>query len=154
MDVCLPEWLLRDPDLDALEAALRRRGRGYRVERRVWPTISRVYDAAGHFVDLCPRRRGAPAPPRPHHVRLSADDDTVVGATGPLRAAHRTLRDGPRTRPNSDIPRNLVMPVQSWQWAKGDGVCISIPARVHDTLVWRYGADYMTPRRGFKGRDA
>ena len=31
---------------------------------------------------------------------------------------------------------------------------LKAPEHVKDVLEWRYGKDYMTPKRGFKGRDS
>ena len=56
------------------------------------------------------------------------------------------------TGTKSNIPMKYVgNPVMKY-WKKGD-VNFRAPEKIHDTLVWRYGNDYMTRRYFFKGRD-
>ena len=61
--------------------------------------------------------------------------DTIIGATGE----------------NSNISKRLVglTNIHSWK-----GLDVHVPEHVHETLVWRYGETYMTPIKGFKGRDS
>jgi hypothetical protein len=61
---------------------------------------------------------------------------TIIGATGE----------------NSNISDQLVGMPQWYLWKKPH-VFVKTPQNVHETLVWRYGEDYMTPRPGYKGRD-
>lgn len=52
--------------------------------------------------------------------------------------------------PKSDIPISLVGNKSIIKWKDIDVKC---PEKVHDLLVFRYGEDYMTPKRGFKGNN-
>ena len=61
--------------------------------------------------------------------------DTIIGATGE----------------NSNIPKRLVGTPRDFVW---NSTTVKVPQYVHETLIWRYGEDYMTPRRGDKGRDS
>jgi len=79
-----------------------------------------------------------------HGFRLHADlylterrGDTIVGPNGP----------------NSDIASSLVGTPRVFKWRRC-GLDVKVPERVHETLVWRYGRDYTTPRPFFKGRDS
>ena len=63
--------------------------------------------------------------------------DTIVGATGK----------------NSDISHKLVGQPKKHMWNKSH-IYVNIPENVHETLVWRYGDDYMVPKPGYKGRDS
>ena len=63
--------------------------------------------------------------------------DTIIGATGP----------------NSNVASALVGTPKWVQWPRC-AIRVLVPEHVHDVLVWRYGEDYMTPKRNFKGRDA
>jgi len=58
--------------------------------------------------------------------------------------------------PKSDIPSSLIgSRPQVVNLLKGaPSVEFQIPEKVHETLVWRYGEDYMIPRPFFKGRAA
>ena len=60
--------------------------------------------------------------------------DTYFGATGM----------------KSNIPVRFVGTPTLIRW---NGIDVRVPEHVHDTLVWRYGEDYMVPKRNFKGRD-
>lgn len=51
----------------------------------------------------------------------------------------------------SDVPSDLVGNRQDMQW---QGLSVKTPEKIHETLVWRYGENYMTPRPLFKGRGA
>ena len=98
---------------------------GYRFEAHVWPTISRVYESSGLYTDL-------------YHVALSDDGAVYHGATGS----------------NSDVPADLIGTLQTINWTvHGRTVTVSVPENVPGVLEWRYGEDYMKPRRGHKGRD-
>jgi hypothetical protein len=73
-----------------------------------------------------------------YHVRRSEDEgDEILGATGP----------------NSNIPAHLIGDEQGRYWWARGGVHVKVPCDVKGTLIWRYGTDYMVPRRDFKGRD-
>ena len=87
--------------------------------------ISRVYDDVGRFTDL-------------YHNETSVDGRTFHGATGEM----------------SDIPAELVESAGHTLPLTWNGVMIPVrvPDNVIGTLEWRYGADFMTPRPGFKGR--
>lgn len=67
----------------------------------------------------------------------------------------RYTRDGETLRgpegPKSDISAALVGSPQTREF---QGVVLKVPEKVHETLVWRYGDDYMTPKPLFKGRGA
>lgn len=59
--------------------------------------------------------------------------DIIIGATGTT----------------SNIPAALVGTPVALTWKD---VQVMVPARVHETLEWRYGPTYMTPQPGYKGR--
>lgn len=63
------------------------------------------------------------------------DKDIYLGATGE----------------NSNIPVKFI---GNPQWFKWDNINVKVPERLVDTLIWRYGDDFMTPKYGFKGRDS
>jgi len=48
----------------------------------------------------------------------------------------------------SDIPFSFVGDKSIINWKNLDVKC---PEKIHELLVFRYGQDYMTPRRGYKG---
>lgn len=50
--------------------------------------------------------------------------------------------------PKSDIPMSMVGNKSIIKW---EGVDVKCPEKIHDLLVFRYGEDYMIPKRGFKG---
>ena len=49
-----------------------------------------------------------------------------------------------------DIPMDLIGKPQIYKWKD---IYIKVPEKIHETLVYRYGDDYMTPRPFYKGRD-
>ena len=51
----------------------------------------------------------------------------------------------------SNIPMGYIGTPIAVLWNKTP---VFIPEKYHETLTWRYGEDYMVPKRGFKGRDA
>jgi hypothetical protein len=53
--------------------------------------------------------------------------------------------------PKTDIPCALIGAPTTMIWR---GREIKVPQYVHETLVYRYGDDYMVPKQGFKGRGA
>ena len=64
------------------------------------------------------------------------EGDTIIGATGE----------------NSNISQELVGVPTKHLWKKPH-LYVNTPQNVHETLVWRYGDDYMVPKPGYKGRD-
>jgi len=50
--------------------------------------------------------------------------------------------------PKLDIPMSMVGSKIIIKWEDVDVKC---PEKIHDLLVFRYGEDYMIPKRGFKG---
>lgn len=52
---------------------------------------------------------------------------------------------------NSNISKSLIGTPQNYNW---EGHILKVPENIHETLVWRYGKDYMTPKKNFKGRDS
>jgi hypothetical protein len=57
------------------------------------------------------------------------------------------------TGENSNISEELVgLPIKHL-WKKPH-LYVNTPQNVHETLVWRYGDDYMVPKQGYKGRDS
>jgi phosphorylcholine metabolism protein LicD len=50
--------------------------------------------------------------------------------------------------PKSDIPISLVGNKRIINWK---GIDVKCPEKLHELLVFRYGDDYMVPKRGFKG---
>lgn len=52
---------------------------------------------------------------------------------------------------NSNISKKLIGTPQKYNW---EGHILKVPENIHDTLVWRYGKDYMVPKINFKGRDS
>ena len=63
------------------------------------------------------------------------DKDVYIGATGK----------------NSNIPIKFI---GNSRWFKWGDINVKVPERIVDTLIWRYGDDYMTPKHNFKGRDS
>ena len=49
-----------------------------------------------------------------------------------------------------NIPKKYINPIIDYVWEK-ENITIKVPNDVHNALVWRYGDDYMTPKRGVKG---
>ena len=49
----------------------------------------------------------------------------------------------------SDIPIEYIGSKSVIKWNNQDVKC---PEKIHDTLVWRYGNDYMVPKYFYKGR--
>ena len=62
-------------------------------------------------------------------------NQTIIGATGK----------------NSNISKKLIGNIIKIKW---NNIYINVPENIHETLKWRYGADYMTPKYKFKGRDS
>jgi hypothetical protein len=52
---------------------------------------------------------------------------------------------------NISIPAKYIGNTQKIIWEKYN-LQFNAPEDINGTLSWRYGTDYMTPRRGFKGR--
>ena len=50
---------------------------------------------------------------------------------------------------SSDIPIEYIGSKSVIKWNNQDVKC---PEKIHDTLVWRYGNDYMVPKYFYKGR--
>lgn len=66
------------------------------------------------------------------------------------------VKDGDTLRgpegPKSDVPSDFIGDnLQDMHW---QGLVVKTPEKIHETLVWRYGKNYMTPRPFFKGRGA
>jgi phosphorylcholine metabolism protein LicD len=57
------------------------------------------------------------------------------------------------TGKDSNIPIKLIDSTKWSTWKKYN-LDIKVPSDLKGTLEWRYGKDYMTPKHGFKGRDA
>jgi phosphorylcholine metabolism protein LicD len=57
------------------------------------------------------------------------------------------------TGENSNIPIEYISSCK-WIYSKKFDIPIKVPVKIHETLVWRYGQDYMTPKKKFKGRDS
>ena len=57
------------------------------------------------------------------------------------------------TGENSNIPIEYIGS-RNWIYSKKFDIPIRVPEKIHETLVWRYGEDYTTPKTGFKGRDS
>lgn len=53
------------------------------------------------------------------------------------------------TGETSNISYNLIGNIQYIMW---NDINVKIPEKIHDTLVWRYGQDYMIPKNS-KGRN-
>lgn len=53
--------------------------------------------------------------------------------------------------PKSNIVKDLIGTPREKIWRN---LTLKVPERVHETLVFRYGTDYMTPKPFFKGRGA
>lgn len=49
-----------------------------------------------------------------------------------------------------NISMDLIGIPQDYKWKD---IYIKVPQKIHETLVYRYGNDYMTPRPFFRGRD-
>ena len=62
-------------------------------------------------------------------------DKTIIGATGK----------------NSNISKDKIGKVRKIKW---NNLYVSVPENINETLKWRYGDDYMTPKYKFKGRDS
>ena len=46
---------------------------------------------------------------------------------------------------------DLIGTPKDFKWKD---IYIKVPEKIHETLVYRYGNDYMTPKIGYKGRDS
>lgn len=51
----------------------------------------------------------------------------------------------------ADIPSKFIGTPKMYRWKKMN-LNVKVPQNIHETLEWRYGKDYMTPKHGFKGR--
>jgi len=56
------------------------------------------------------------------------------------------------TGENSNISFDLIGKPKTIIWKKYN-LPIKVPENIHETLLWRYGKDYMIPKHNFKGRD-
>lgn len=54
------------------------------------------------------------------------------------------------TGETSNISYSLIGTPKYIKW---NNVDIKVPEHINDTLIYRYGKDYMTPKRSFKGRN-
>lgn len=59
------------------------------------------------------------------------------------------LQDGYYIDPTGKIPVELVGNTRKILWR---GVEVNVPEKTHESLVWRYGQDYMTPKRFFDNK--
>ena len=55
------------------------------------------------------------------------------------------------TGTNSNISKKLIGTPFEYAWKN---TVVMVPEHIHETLEWRYGSTYLTPRIGFKGRDS
>lgn len=62
--------------------------------------------------------------------------NTIIGATGS----------------NSNVASALIG-TPKWGWWSDAAIDVLVPEDVDGVLAWRYGTDYMTPNRNYKGRD-
>jgi hypothetical protein len=98
--------------------------KGYTMEKMNWRAY-RVYHL-GLYADL-------------YINSVNLDKNVYIGATG---------KNG-----DSDIPLDYIGNC-SWLTWKKYNIPVRVPEKIHETLSWRYGEDYMTPKRWFKGRDS
>jgi phosphorylcholine metabolism protein LicD len=54
------------------------------------------------------------------------------------------------TGSNSNISKELIGTPKEYNW---EGHILKVPENIEETLKWRYGDDYMTPKIFFKGRN-
>lgn len=98
--------------------------KGYTMEKMDWRAY-RVY-YLGLYADL-------------YINSINHNKNVYIGATG---------KDG-----NSNISVDYIGNC-SWITWKKYNIPVRVPEKIHETLSWRYGEDYMTPKRWFKGRDS
>jgi hypothetical protein len=123
VDMCIGDDAKTQLLLDGPVRA-RLQAQGYRIERQTWDAY-----------------RIKPQLYRPKHW-LFVDvyitkrlGDVVVGATGP----------------DSNVASALIGTPKWIAWPRA-AINVLVPTDVDGVLVWRYGADYMTPKRNYKGR--
>ena len=97
--------------------------KGYTMEKMTWRAY-RVY-LLGRYADL-------------YLNSVDTDKNVYIGATG--------------GNGESDISTDYIGNC-SWLTWKKYNIPVRVPEKIHETLSWRYGDDYMTPKSGFKGRD-
>jgi phosphorylcholine metabolism protein LicD len=54
----------------------------------------------------------------------------------------------PLNNEKDNIAINLIQPIKQIKW---NNILVNIPNKHKEVLIYRYGSDYMTPKRGFKG---
>lgn len=52
------------------------------------------------------------------------------------------IKDGKYVDPTGNLPVEYVGTIQKMDW---NDLPVNVPEKVHETLVWRYGENYMTP---------
>ena len=99
--------------------------KGYKINKQNWKAY-RSYKWGIFYADL-------------YINSIDYNKGVYVGATG--------------NNGSSDIPINYIGSCNWIIWKKFN-IPVRVPEKIHETLVWRYGDDYMTPKKSFKGRDS
>lgn len=86
--------------------------------------------------------------PGTHLFRIHANEDHYIAPI--YTDIYLTkLNNGAFEDLSGKLPLNLLGNTQQINW---NGVKVTVPEKIHETLVWRYGDNYMTPER-FKSNE-
>ena len=99
--------------------------KGYKITKQKWSAY-RAYKFSIFYADL-------------YINSIDYNKGVYIGATG--------------SNGSSDIPIKYIGSCNWMIWKKFN-IPVRVPEKIHETLVWRYGEDYMTPKKSFKGRDS